>query len=397
MKTPSNAQLRLQSLDDQRLRLGPQTVHLDITNACNTDCVTCWDHSPHLDTPQSITWKRQRADPRRLREVVDDIESLGGLEAVIVSGMGEPFTHPDVYEILGDLKRRGLHVTVITNLLAADADEIIALGVDTLLIGIHGATERAYLDFHPSWSPAHWQRLHTTLERLRDAGRRDKHVQVICRTNAHQLLAMVEQAHRYRAHRLNFKLASLAGGTQAVAIDDRQRLTLLGNDIDVARHRADELGVVHNLDVFEAQVRAGGALTAPIEDIGCFLGYHYSRITVDGTVLYCCNTEVVVGSLATGERFSTLWTGPAWEDLRARLRAGRYFPGCVRCGKLNQNVKLSKRFRERFGEQRWQAATGTSLASSAPTTAAPDVSTGRPPSLHDVQQALARRGLKVLP
>src|SRR5690606_444911 len=43
--------LRLEAFADGTLPLGPQTIHLDVTNACNTDCVTCWDHSPHLQQP----------------------------------------------------------------------------------------------------------------------------------------------------------------------------------------------------------------------------------------------------------------------------------------------------------------------------------------------------------
>lgn len=353
----SAAKQRLQSLDDGVVRLGPQTVHLDITNACNTDCVTCWDHSPHLASPPSSAWKRQRADPARLSSLLDDIAGLGGLEAVIVSGMGEPFTHPAVYEIVADIKRRGLHLTIITNLVAAEVERIVELGVDSLLIGVQGASEASYLAFHPSFHAGHWRRLQDALARLRAAGRRDKHVQVICGCNAHELTAMIEQADRFQAAQVNFKLASLRGGTEAAAITAAQRAALLGGAIEVARARAERLGVAHNLDVFEQQLRAGGEATAPITEVGCFLGYHYSRITVDGAVLYCCNTEVEVGRLAEAP-FSALWRGPAWEALRARLRAGRYFPGCSQCGKFNQNVKLSERFRRLYGEARWLEVTG---------------------------------------
>ena len=370
MAAVSPAKQRLQSLDDGVVRLGPQTVHLDVTNSCNTDCVTCWDHSPHLRAPPSTAWKRQRADPAALAATLDDIQSLGGLEAVIVSGMGEPFTHPAIYEILGDIKRRGLHLTVITNLVAAEVDRVVELGVDSLLIGVQGASEAAYLAFHPAFSRVHWQRLRAALQRLRAAGRRDKHVQVICRVNAHELVAMIEQAHEFSAAQVNFKLASLRGGTEAVAVSAAQRATLLDRDIPAATTRAAALGVDHNLAVLEQQLRAGGEATAPIAEVGCFLGYHYSRVTVDGAVLYCCNTEVEVGHLRAG--FSTLWRGPEWTALRARLRAGRYFAGCAQCGKFNQNVKLSARFRALYGEERWLAATGRGPAATpVPPPAAP--------------------------
>lgn len=351
------SRLRLQSLDDGVVRLGPQTVHLDITNSCNTDCVTCWDHSPLLHTPQPTLWKRRRADADQLSSLLDDISSLGGLEAVIVSGMGEPFTHPDVYEILTNIKRRGLHLTIITNLVAADPGRIIEIGVDSLLIGVQGASEASYLAFHPSFNAAHWQRLQHALTRLHAAGRHDKHVQVICGCNAHELTAMIDQADRFDAAQVNFKLASLRGGTEAAAISEAQRTALLSHGLAEARARAEQLGVPTNLDVFEQQLRTGGEATAPISDVGCFLGYHYSRVTVDGTVLYCCNTEVEVGKLAD-QPFSALWRGPAWQALRARLRAGHYFASCSQCGKFNQNVKLSARFRELHGDERWLAATG---------------------------------------
>src|SRR5512143_2664849 len=101
--------------------------------------------------------------------------------------MGEPFTHPDIYQILAAVKRRGLHLTVITNLVAADTDAVLGLDVDELLIGIHGASERAYLAFHPSFRPDEWRRLHEMLAAFRDAGRRYKHVQVVCAVNAGEL------------------------------------------------------------------------------------------------------------------------------------------------------------------------------------------------------------------
>jgi hypothetical protein len=92
-------------------------------------------------------------------------------------------------------------------------------------------------------------------------------------------------------------------------------------------------------------------------EVGCFMGYVYTRITVDLEALYCCNTEIRVGSLRDQD-FPTLWHGPAWQALRDRLRAGDYFAGCKTCGKFEQNLAWSRRFRERHGDDAWRAATG---------------------------------------
>lgn len=358
MKTKKFETLRLAGMDAGCVLTGPESVHIDVTNGCNTNCITCWDHSPLLHIGRTSAWKRRRVDAAAVRELLDDILSLGGLRAVILSGMGEPFTHPDIEPMIAAVKERGLHLTIITNLIPARAESVVELGVDTLLIGVHAATEAAYRAFHPSFVGDEWSRLLGMLERFAAAGRRDKHVQVISRVNAGELVEMVRFGHRYRAAQVNFKLASLKDGTEACRITDEQRRALTEELVPEARAVSRELGVPTNLDVFAEQLRAGGAATAPIADIGCFMGYVYSRILVDGTVLYCCNTDVVVGSLAGGARFSELWTGPAWGELRARMRRGEYFDSCSQCGKVTQNVKLGRAFAAAYGEARLFAISG---------------------------------------
>ena len=73
--------------------------------------------------------------------------------------------------------------------------------------------------------------------------------------------------------------------------------------------------------------------------------------------MYCCNTEVRVGSLADAP-FRELWRGNAWQALRDRLRRGGYFAGCARCGKFEQNATWSQRVRDELGDDAWRAAIG---------------------------------------
>jgi len=95
------------------------------------------------------------------------------------------------------------------------------------------------------------------------------------------------------------------------------------------------------------------------------MGYAYSRVLVDGTVLYCCNTEVRVGSLAEA-RFSELWHGPAWQALRARFRRGDYLPSCAQCGKLNQNSDRPAPARSRMSDERSQRERGGKARAAEP-------------------------------
>lgn len=343
--------------------VGPETLHIDITNGCNTNCVTCWDHSPHLHTAREAAWKRQRVEASAVFDLLNDAQELGGLKAVILSGMGEPFTHPQIYELIAEVKRRRLHLTIITNLVPADPERVLALEVDQLLIGLHAASESAYRAFHPSFQSDEWQVVQAALARFREAGRRYKHVHVICNTNAHELADMVRLGKEYAAEQLNFKLASLREGTEAVRITAEQRRRLESEWLPAARALASELAVDTNLDVFAMQLAAGSAGndeedTAPIGEVGCFMGYAYSRVLVDGTVLFCCNPEVRTGSVADGTSFALLWDDEPWNAWRARMRRGDYLPSCNQCGKFNQNVKLSRKFEETYGRERLLQITG---------------------------------------
>lgn len=344
-------------------RTGPRTVHIDVTNACNAACITCWDHSPLLVEQRPASWKKRRIDLPVFDDLVSDLAALGSVKSVILSGMGDPLVHPDIYEMIGRIKRHGWHLTVMTNLIGADIDRLVVAGVDQFLIGVHGATPTAYSAFHPGWDEREFFVLCGHLRRLSSTAASVRHVQVINGDTAPEFVDMIRFGAQFRAERVNYKLASLTGGTETCQITDEQRQWLAEEAVPAARALATELGVATNLDLFAQQLAAADDYmhdenaTVPIADVGCFMGYVYTRITASLDVLYCCNTEVRVGSLADA-RFSELWTGPAWQGLRDRLRRGDYLAGCERCGKFEQNVAWSRRVRDELGEPAWRQATG---------------------------------------
>ncbi len=342
--------LRLQGIAEGRVLTGPQTVHIDLANGCNTNCTTCWDHSPLLLRPRAPEWKRKQMSLEVFTALAEDLASIGSVEAVILSGMGDPFVNPEIYRMVEVCKRYGWHVTILTNLLLADAERVLELGVDEMLISVNGVSAASYTAFHPNLRASDYERLCSLLERFKEAGKRFKHVQVINRDTAPELVEMVYFAHRYGARSITYKLASLGRGTEQCAITDEQRQEMLERLIPLARFEAMNRGIETNLDVFERQLRAGGLATAPIAEVGCFMGWSYARVTVDGRLLFCCSTEVEVGSLAEGS-FSEQWYGERWNKVRERLMRADYYPSCSQCGKLNQNVKLGRKVRAKYGEQ----------------------------------------------
>jgi MoaA/NifB/PqqE/SkfB family radical SAM enzyme len=350
--------LRLRGIMEGRVLTGPQTVHIDLANGCNTNCVTCWDHSPLLDEARPAGWKKKRVAFEDFRVLAADLAGMNSVEAVILSGMGDPFVNPDIYRMIEVSKGYGWHVTVLTNALLADPSRVLALDVDMLLISVNGVTPESYLAFHPNLGQKDFDHLLGLLETFARRGKRFKHVQVINRDTAHELPEMVRFASRYNAEQITYKLASLRDGTERCAVTEEQRARLKEEWIPEALMESGRLGVKTNLDVFASQVGAGGLATAPVKEVGCFMGWTYARVTVEGKILFCCSTEVEVGDLSGGKKFSEQWFGEVWDGTRERIMRGHYFPGCAQCGKLNQNVKIGERVRRKLGEAIYLARTG---------------------------------------
>ena len=72
------------------------------------------------------------------------------------------------------------------------------------------------------------------------------------------------------------------------------------------------------------------------------MGYVYARVTVAEEVLFCCDTQLRVGSLEQAE-FEALWQGQAWQRWRERLADGQLPAGCSICGKYEQNLSWRER------------------------------------------------------
>lgn len=324
---------------------GPLHVHVDVTNRCNAACVTCWDHSPLLTTPRPAEWKRRRLPLERFHALCDQLREFGSVKGVVVSGMGEPLTHPDIYAMLARVRAEGWRLTLMTNLVAADADALCANPPDQVLVGVQGVTPETHAAFHPGWTEEHFFRLCTLLRRLARTPARVRHVQVIDRTTVAEVPEMIRFGHLFGADRVHLKLASLADGTESTALTEAQRAWLLTTGIPEARARAAALGVRTNLELFARQVALGGLTTAPMDEIGCWMGYVYARVTVDGELLYCCNPEVRAGHLDDGP-LAGQWWGPRWQKLRETVGAGRWFRGCERCGKVEQNLRWARALAE---------------------------------------------------
>jgi sulfatase maturation enzyme AslB (radical SAM superfamily) len=116
-------------------------VNLEITNACNLDCATCMRNV--WDEPIG------RMDAALFARVLDGLHSFWPRPLVFFGGYGEPLAHPDVVEMVRQVKALGCTTELITNgilLHPQTAAALLDAGLDTLWASLDGATPEHYSD-----------------------------------------------------------------------------------------------------------------------------------------------------------------------------------------------------------------------------------------------------------
>lgn len=114
-------------------------LYVEPTTVCNLNCRTCirnvWgDPKAHMEMDT-------------FRELLAQAQAFPGLERVVLSGLGEPLTHPHILEMVRLVRERGLAVTLGSNGLLLDAAisrELVAMGVDRLVVSLDGVKPETY-------------------------------------------------------------------------------------------------------------------------------------------------------------------------------------------------------------------------------------------------------------
>jgi MoaA/NifB/PqqE/SkfB family radical SAM enzyme len=112
----------------------PTALQVEVTSACNLRCAMCLvRYRPPVN-------KLAGAMPfATLRRLVDDVP---GLRRLTLQGLGEPLLAPDLLDMIGYAKSRGVRVGFNSNatlLSRARADELVAAGLDWLHVSLDGA------------------------------------------------------------------------------------------------------------------------------------------------------------------------------------------------------------------------------------------------------------------
>jgi|GEM_PF-377988 len=113
----------------------PRHVQIEVTNRCNMDCSMC----PREDLDIEL----EHMDWDKFTAVVDQLQAK---EDITLTGWGEPFLHPRIFQMIAHCKDRGHRVMITSNGLFTKpviAEQILRSGLDALTFSIDRVEESA--------------------------------------------------------------------------------------------------------------------------------------------------------------------------------------------------------------------------------------------------------------
>ena len=106
----------------------PQQVQIEITNRCNMDCPMCQREDLGIEL-EHMEWSNFTAV----------IDKLNNSEDITLTGWGEPFIHPRVFDMIAYCKEHGHRVMITSNGLFTKPDvvkDILKSGLDSVTFSI---------------------------------------------------------------------------------------------------------------------------------------------------------------------------------------------------------------------------------------------------------------------
>ena len=124
------------------LPVKPRQLQIEITNRCNMDCPMCPREVLDIEL-EHMDWDK----------FVTVVEKLRDRENITLTGWGEPFLHPRIFDMIAFCKERGHRVMITSNGLfpkEETVDKILRSSIDELTFSIDGTENNGVADGHTS-------------------------------------------------------------------------------------------------------------------------------------------------------------------------------------------------------------------------------------------------------
>lgn len=351
---------------DKRVYTGPWTVQIDLTNACNNNCIGCWCRSPLMgDREMSEDDKKKFLPYDLVIGLIDDLDDMGVRE-IYFTGGGEPFMHPNIIEIMRYVKEKDMRVDMSTNFTLVNekiAEKLVDIGIDNMNLSLWAGTPETYSAVHPNKTEKTFPEIERRLNyihELKKSRKKEKPTlgmyNVIFNTNYHEVDKMVEFAFKTRLVAIDFTpIDTIPGKTDVLKLNEKQRKELITKFESLRKlfpkfeKKYEHTLEFRNYDQFLRRIKNENALEANydtniIDTIPCYAGWTFARVLAGGDVDSCLKSfRIPIGNIHK-KSFKEIWFNEKQQLFREKTlnckRDDPYFrnigndlsgEGCYKC------------------------------------------------------------------
>lgn len=279
----------------------PFTVSIEPTTACNLACPEC---------PSGLKQFSRPTGKIDLKVNQDLMKSLGKqLFYINYYFQGEPFLHPQFLELVKEAKKHKIYTATSTNahfLNPQKADEIVASGLDRLIISIDGLTQKTYESYRVNGKLS---QVIAGAKLMVEAKKKAKSLTphlifqfLVVKPNEHEIPGVFELANELGIDEVRLKSA------QIYNYEKGNRLIPENEKYSRYKRKAD--------GTYKLKYPTGNH---------CWRMWSSCVITWDANIVPCCfdkDASYVLGS-AVEQDFKRIWNSPKYQAFRLAILTGR--------------------------------------------------------------------------
>lgn len=288
----------------------PISISLEPTTSCNLRCPECPSGLRSFTRPTGML------NTALYRKAIDELAP--SLWYLILYFQGEPFLHPDFFNLVKYAADKNIYTATSTNghyLSEVNAEKIVQSGLDRLIISIDGTTQETYESYRVGG------KLEKVLEGTKRVVAAKKKLKsktphiifqfLVVKHNEHQVEEVKELAAKLGVNETGFKTAQI--------YDYENGNELIPDNTKYSRYKKNSDGTYSVKNNFENN---------------CWKLWHSAVITWDGTVVPCCfdkDAQNKMGSL-NDNSFYSIWNNSLYKNFRESVvRSRKEIEMCKNC------------------------------------------------------------------
>lgn len=332
---------------------GPFYADIDVTSRCNLRCLGCPYHSSKTRGPSSGVRVMTDMSFELVERLCEELPKLGTRE-VIVTGEGEPFLHPRLFDIISSFKHAGCKVQLYTNgtlINEPNAALLLDSGLDVLRVSLWANSAEEY---EKCYSGAQKFREVTDGVRMVTALKVERQTTLptviltgpLNRYNYKSINERIDLVHQVGCDSVAFTAYKHWRGEFTSAALSTEEIDTLCKELAQAKKLLESLSLGHNIDELLLRYRVGEAVWL---DLPCYAGWFHTRIRFDGTVMPCCQCYLPLGSLNESS-FEEIWNGSEYRAFRRKsltttgLASLDQYCDCNWCHIVKDNSRIHRFF-----------------------------------------------------